>query len=127
MVEQHDSLCLLPSSMRCLCALLTLLLIVSLGAAIFNSLQVASKGSKSYCKRQHDVFHPSYLCPKEGMFQYYACCDDEKEQTPVCCPKLKFWFLLAIACIAASFLVGISYVVLNYTRNRKKQNESLVS
>lgn len=60
-LDEPDTLCVLPSSMRIVCCLLTLLLILSLIAAILNSLQGSSNGSVSYCKRPDEPFRPDIL------------------------------------------------------------------
>ncbi|CAB3405817.1 unnamed protein product [Caenorhabditis bovis] len=60
-LDEPDTLCVLPSSMRIVCSLLTILLILSLLAAILNSLQSSSNSSASYCKRPEQAFSPSIL------------------------------------------------------------------
>ncbi|CAP38272.2 Protein CBG21487 [Caenorhabditis briggsae] len=60
-LDEPDTLCVLPSSMRLVCCMLTLLLICSLIAAILNSLQGSSNGSVSYCKRPEEPFRPDIL------------------------------------------------------------------
>ncbi|CAO4375571.1 unnamed protein product [Caenorhabditis nigoni] len=114
-LDEPDTLCVLPSSMRLVCCLLTLLLICSLIAAILNSLQGSSNGSVSYCKRPEEPFRPDILCPRESMFFFYKCCpsslDPEKSE---CCAKIRIWLLLAIVCVVLSCLLGISYSFFRY-------------
>ncbi|VDM66829.1 unnamed protein product [Strongylus vulgaris] len=91
---EADTLCLLPSSMRVLCAVLCALLICSLTAAIFNSLQGNAQGSASFCKRQEEPFRPEVLCPRETMFFYYTCCaSPTNNERVVCCIQVRIWLL----------------------------------
>uniref|UniRef100_A0A1I7WMT4 CX domain-containing protein n=1 Tax=Heterorhabditis bacteriophora TaxID=37862 RepID=A0A1I7WMT4_HETBA len=113
-LDEPDTLCILPSSMRLLCALLTFLLIASLVAAIFNSLQGNSKGSASYCKKPEEQFHPKILCPRESMFFYYSCCDINQNQMNKCCARIRIWLLIAMVCVILSCVVGIVYTLFHY-------------
>uniref|UniRef100_A0A8R1DIH2 Uncharacterized protein n=1 Tax=Caenorhabditis japonica TaxID=281687 RepID=A0A8R1DIH2_CAEJA len=114
-LDEPDTLCVLPSSMRLICCLLTLLLICSLIAAILNSLQGSSNGSVSYCKRPEEAFSPKILCPRESMFFFYKCCpSSENPEKRECCAKIRIWLLLAIVCVVLSCLVGIFYSIGRY-------------
>ncbi|CAB3405816.1 unnamed protein product [Caenorhabditis bovis] len=112
-LDEPDTLCVLPSSMRIVCSLLTILLILSLLAAILNSLQSSSNSSASYCKRPEQAFSPSILCPRESMFFFYQCCSDDSDGKK-CCSKVRIWLLLAITCVIASCLLGIFYSISRY-------------
>uniref|UniRef100_A0A914Z830 Uncharacterized protein n=1 Tax=Panagrolaimus superbus TaxID=310955 RepID=A0A914Z830_9BILA len=92
---ETDTFCLLPSRMRFLCILLTILLIISLAAAIGNSIQSAGFKSTSFCKADWQDFGPDVLCPKETMVHYFICCEEEfgSTQKLVCCAQFKIWLL----------------------------------
>ncbi|KAK5985853.1 hypothetical protein GCK32_012015 [Trichostrongylus colubriformis] len=90
---EADTLCLMPSSMRLLCALLCALLIISLASAIFNSLQGNAEGSTSFCKRPDEPFRPNMLCPRETMFFYYTCCLRSNGKDLKCCAQIRVWLL----------------------------------
>uniref|UniRef100_A0AC34RIW4 Uncharacterized protein n=1 Tax=Panagrolaimus sp. JU765 TaxID=591449 RepID=A0AC34RIW4_9BILA len=117
MFPETDTFCLLPTRMRCLCILLTILLIISLGAAIGNSIQSAGFKSTSFCKTSSDDFDLDLICPKESMFYYFECCPEttqtEKERL-VCCAQFKMWLVIAMLSVFLSFTVGIIYTVLRY-------------
>ncbi|CAD6191197.1 unnamed protein product [Caenorhabditis auriculariae] len=113
-LDDPDTLCVLPYSMRLLGCLLTLLLICSLVAAILNSLQGNSYGSASYCKLPEQPFRADVLCPQESMFFYYVCCTSEDGKPLKCCPKIRIWLLLAIVCVALSCLLSIVYAFIRY-------------
>ncbi|KAE9421409.1 hypothetical protein Angca_001931, partial [Angiostrongylus cantonensis] len=93
LVDNADTLCLLPSSMRVFCVLLCALLFFSLASAIFNSLQGNSHGSKSFCKRPGEPFRPDVLCPSETMFFYYSCCSHSSGNGLKCCAEVRIWLL----------------------------------
>ncbi|KAK0399323.1 hypothetical protein QR680_002993 [Steinernema hermaphroditum] len=110
-----DTFCVLPTNMRCLCLLLTVLLIISLGAAIGNSIQNSGFKSVSYCKPIGAKTFVGSLCPKESMFVYYACCkDDVYSEATFCCPQAKIWLIVAMISVVLSFLVGILYTIIRY-------------
>ncbi|RCN53296.1 hypothetical protein ANCCAN_00358 [Ancylostoma caninum] len=114
LLGEADTLCLLPSSMRVLCTILCTLLICSLAAAIFNSLQGNSHGSASYCKRPEESFTPQVLCPRETMFFYYMCCTPIVDGNVVCCAQVRVWLLIAIVCVTLSCVIGLSYTIFRY-------------
>ncbi|KAH7700163.1 hypothetical protein AAVH_32720 [Aphelenchoides avenae] len=58
---ENDTFCLLPSRMRCLCLVITMLLIISLAAAIGNSIQNAGFKSVSFCKNESEEFSVQFL------------------------------------------------------------------
>ncbi|KAK6748403.1 hypothetical protein RB195_001182 [Necator americanus] len=112
LLEEADTLCLLPSSMRLLCSILCALLICSLAAAIFNSLQGNSYGSASFCKTPEESFTPKVLCPRETMFFYYNCCAPSGNIS--CCAQVRIWLLIAIVCVSLSCILGLSYTIFRY-------------
>ncbi|CAJ0604240.1 unnamed protein product [Cylicocyclus nassatus] len=112
---EADTLCLLPSSMRVLCAVLCALLICSLSAAVFNSLHGNAQGSASYCKRPEEPFRPEVLCPQESMFFYYTCCASRTDAGKVvCCDQIRIWLLIAIVCVSASCILALFYSIYHY-------------
>ncbi|CAI5447427.1 unnamed protein product [Caenorhabditis angaria] len=124
-LDEPDTLCVLPSSMRLCCLILTCLLLSSLVAAIINNLQTNSNGSASYCKKSTEIFRPEVLCPRESMFFFYKCCKGapannlkehgkHEEDSVKCCARIRIWLLLAIICVGLSCLLGISYTVYHY-------------
>uniref|UniRef100_A0A1I7ZYA2 Membrane protein UL144 n=1 Tax=Steinernema glaseri TaxID=37863 RepID=A0A1I7ZYA2_9BILA len=110
-----DTFCVLPTNMRCLCLLLTVLLIISLGAAIGNSIQNSGFKSVSYCKPVTAKTPIGTLCPKESMFVYYSCCRDNVfSDATFCCPQAKVWLIVAMISVVLSFVVGIVYTIVRY-------------
>ncbi|KAK6012316.1 hypothetical protein OSTOST_22538 [Ostertagia ostertagi] len=127
MAGEADTLCLMPSSMRLLCALLCALLICSLAAAIFNTLQGSAKGSTSFCKRPDEPFRPNVLCPRESMFFYYSCCLHSNGKDLRCCAQIRVWLLIAIVCVTLSCVIGLSYTIFWYCCDCEKTNSVLAT
>ncbi|XGW28835.1 hypothetical protein V3C99_008548 [Haemonchus contortus] len=127
MTSEMDTLCLMPSSMRVLCAVLCALLISSLAAAVFNSLQSNAKGSSSFCKRPDEQFRPNLLCPRETMFFYYSCCLGSNDEDLKCCAQVRVWLLIAIICVSLSCVIGVSYTIFWYCCVCEKANTVLAT
>ncbi|CAI4227178.1 unnamed protein product [Auanema sp. JU1783] len=114
LIDETDTLCVMPSAVRLLCAVLTFLLIASVTAAVINSLQGNTSGSASYCKEAHEAFSPNVLCPRESMFFYYKCCDVSETEKNKCCAHVRIWLLFAIICVLLSCVIAITYLIIRY-------------
>ncbi|GMT23996.1 hypothetical protein PFISCL1PPCAC_15293, partial [Pristionchus fissidentatus] len=110
--SEPDTFCVLPSRMRTLCLLLTLLLVASLIAAIANSLQTAHAGSSPVCKPPNVTFSIALLCPKESMFVYYKCCGLLHELE--CCARFKLWLMIALGCVSLAVLISLGFAISAY-------------
>ncbi|GMR47826.1 hypothetical protein PMAYCL1PPCAC_18021, partial [Pristionchus mayeri] len=113
LASEPDTFCVLPSRMRTLCLLITLLLVASLIAAIANSLQTAHAGSIRFCKPPNVTRHSAaFICPNDSMFVYYKCCGLPHETK--CCTKHKLLIIASLGCVSLAVIISLGFTISKY-------------